>query len=340
MVQFRQPLQTSQNLTDRSLQVSKRRKSENLKLDSGLAITKATGEDIPAGISISKLSPPFEKKHKLAHKPSNKEESIHPFVSITPISSGSNPQEQSRLNNENSGIEIIPLGGIGGSSDMKSPHLKSKVRDFKRSFSMDDKRRVERTEKRRREEGKHRSSVSPNKVDKDEAHKSKKGTENVVRDPKAKLAGVIERLASQTGDAVAGLEIRPANVINAAAVDPSDKSAIKMTFRNKVGGGTSAQGGGDKDEGGKGSAPSAISTSTSLAHKTSERFVSDAYPSESSRWDESEDSKKAKKSSSKDKQTVSLHIMKSPSSVHGSSSLRPPSEISDGMLEDPFLLGK
>ena len=43
------------------------------------------------------------------------------------------------------------------------------------------------------------------------------------------MAGVIERLAFQTGDAVAaaGLEIRPAN-INAA---DQDKSAIKMTFR-------------------------------------------------------------------------------------------------------------
>ena len=48
-------------------------------------------------------------------------------------------------------------------------------------------------EKRRREEGKHRSSVSPNKGDKDEAHKAKKGTENVVRDPKVRTVHIPEK---------------------------------------------------------------------------------------------------------------------------------------------------
>ena len=41
----------------------------------------------------------------------------------------------------------------------------NKVRDLKRSFSEDDKRRMERKEKRRREEMKHRGSVSPTKSD-------------------------------------------------------------------------------------------------------------------------------------------------------------------------------
>ncbi len=50
------------------------------------------------------------------------------------------------------------LGGHGAGTQ-----LKAKVRDLKRSYSEDDKRRMERKEKRRREEMKHRSSVSPTK---------------------------------------------------------------------------------------------------------------------------------------------------------------------------------
>ncbi|XP_023337527.1 mediator of RNA polymerase II transcription subunit 1 isoform X2 [Eurytemora carolleeae] len=223
-VQFRQPLQASHNLTS----VSKRRKSDGLVVElkeggSSLSLSKDL-EKIPSGISISKLSSSEPKPRK-----SSKDDGILPFVSITPISSRDSQEHRIHGKKENGGIEIIPLGGSSGSGNSsKLSHLKSKVRDFKRSLSEDDKRRIERKEKRRREEMKHRASVSPSKM-KEEERNLIKGSENKHKDPKAKLAGVIERLAYQTGDAV-GIEIRPSPSIQEKKI-----SSLKLTFKNMDG---------------------------------------------------------------------------------------------------------
>jgi len=283
--QFRHP-------TDRGSLGQKRRRSDGT--SKGESSSSKGLDGVPPGISISKLQgPPYDKKPKHKH---SKDEPIQPFVSITPIS-GRDQGEQSHKN-QNSGIEIIPLGGAPSSSDSS----KSKGRDFKRSLSMDDKRRIEKSEKRRKEEMKHRGSVSPSSSS-SSSHKHKKDgdklklrdIENKVKDPKAKLAGVIERLAYQTGDTATGIEIHPTS--------KDDMKGLKMTFRNE-----------------KGSSSSSGQDPSKIHHKLTEKFVTN---------------KEGSTDSKKDKQTVSLHIVKSPTSVN-SSSLLP----KDGLVKDPFLVGK
>jgi len=179
---------------------------KKIKTESGLIVRKTGGgQDVVPGISISRISS-HDIKPKLSPQQSskpviNKEDGIQPFVSITPIAGGGDSDHKIQNKSDNAGIEIIPLGGSGSSGDGQS---KGKSRDYKRSLSEDDKRRMEKKEKRRREEmksGEHRQ------VFKEKSHKS--SNDNRSKDPKAKLAGVIQRLAHQTGDSV-NIEIRPA----------------------------------------------------------------------------------------------------------------------------------
>jgi len=352
-VQFRQPLHTEHSSPAKKLKSGTKESSSS----GGYSITKTELEDaVPPGISISKLPAHDKSRHH------TKEDSILPLVSITPISGRDTGDQRLIDNQDNTGIQIIPLGGLAGSSD---GHPKAKSRDFKRSLSEDDKRRIERKEKRRREEMKHRASVSPRRegettrkegetprregeTSRDSPKSNKKGTENKTKDPKAKLAGVIERLAHQTGDSV-GLEIRPS--------PPKDKdkkfSSLKMTFKNKDGTTSSSRYDGSSSSSSKHDANKNENKHAVLkqnhntikpAHKITERFITDRYASSTKKPDEKKKdqdlSKKDAKTSS-EKPTVSIHIVKSPATVHGASPLhRSSGDIAEPIVEDPVIIGK
>ena len=158
---------------------------------------------------------------------------IQPNVSITPIGDSNISDDSSKRSVTTTGIEIIPLGGkpitTGGISSVK---LKAKARDLKRSLSEDDKRRLQKKEKKRRDEKQRQSLSSSHRTEncarpqsespshKADYHKIKEkdgssSTKISLNDPKAKLAGVIERLAYQTGDAI---EIKPASSLREKTV--------------------------------------------------------------------------------------------------------------------------
>lgn len=158
-----------------------------------------------------------------AVKPHSKWSVDKPSVSITPISgaaSGDGSDDPQRRNSATSGIEIIPLGGANTNLSITpvipGSQPKSKPRDLKRSFSEDDKRKLLKKDKKRRDDMKHRNpSVSPSRRPDSKGQDRPDGGSILSKslpkpDPKAKLAGVIERLAYQTGDAV-GIEIKPAS---------------------------------------------------------------------------------------------------------------------------------
>jgi len=377
-VQFRQPLHTEHSLSGKKHKSGAKDSGGSHSSSSGsgggYSITKIKSEledVVPPGISISKLPSTHDK-----NRHSSKDESILPLVSITPIS-GRDTNDQKMTNNQDSlGIEIIPLGGMSGSEN----HPKAKSRDLKRSLSEDDKRRIERKEKRRREEMKHRASVSPRREGESKREgessgdkSSKKSSESKNKDPKAKLAGVIERLAHQTGDSV-GLEIRPS--------PPKEKdkkfSGLKMTFKNKdvsssssrYDGSSSSKHDSSKSEN-KHSLPKQSQSANKLTHKVTERFITERFSSSSSANQSStsssnsssslsstpkkvEEKKKDTDSSKKDskglsgsagpeKPTVSIHIVKSPAagSVHGNSPMhRSSTEMAEPIIEDPVLIGK
>lgn len=158
---------------------------------------------------------------------------IQPNVSITPIGDSSSNEDSGKRTTATTGIEIIPLGGKPITT-MSSVKLKAKARDLKRSLSEDDKRRLQKKEKKRRDEkqrqslsSSHRSENISRPQSESPSHKSeylkmkeKDGTTFTkisLTDPKAKLAGVIERLAYQTGDSVA-IEIKPASSLREKSV--------------------------------------------------------------------------------------------------------------------------
>jgi len=181
---------------------------------------------------------------------------IRPNVSITAISESSstysstgsqqtNPDNTKLTIVSGTGIEIIPLGGksLGaknsptkrrdGSTIFKGK-LQSKVRDFKRSLSEDDKRRLH---KKKRRDDKVRQSLNVNRNNNIDDRK---------QEQKSKLAGVIERLALQSGDSV---EIKPVGVTTVKAdVEPeitvdrvgrtrSDQKTLKPKLKLTIKGG-------------------------------------------------------------------------------------------------------
>jgi len=148
---------------------------------------------------------------------------IQPNVSITPIGDSNLSDDASKRNVSTTGIEIIPLGGkpltTAGGMTISPVKLKAKARDLKRSLSEDDKRRLQKKEKKRRDEkqrqslSSHRTENSGRQNSESPSHKFEYGG-NKEKDgssvsPKAKLAGVIERLAYKTGDS-SGIELKPA----------------------------------------------------------------------------------------------------------------------------------
>jgi hypothetical protein len=211
------------------------------------------------GVSVSKVDSKVKPKDRHSEAAARQVVKVHskdgrpikPSVSITPISgvsSGDVTDEVSpRRNSGSAAIEIIPLGGVVNNSLTITPvapdaNQKSKPRDLKRSFSEDDKRRLQKKDKRRRDDLKHRHpSISPshrsdmkNMKDKDLlAGVSVLSKSTSKPDPKAKLAGVIERLAYQTGDAV-GIEIKPASRAGTPETVKIDKigtdSSVEITL--------------------------------------------------------------------------------------------------------------
>jgi len=151
---------------------------------------------------------------------------IQPNVSITPIGDSNDSDDAGKRAVSTTGIEIIPLGGkpvtTGGGLAAAPVKLKAKARDLKRSLSEDDKRRLHKKEKKKREEklrlslSSHRPENSIRPKSESPSHssepmKSEKDGKTVTKislsDPKAKLAGVIERLAFKTGDSA--IELKP-----------------------------------------------------------------------------------------------------------------------------------
>merc|ERR1719495_1675529 len=93
-VQFRQPLQADISISGKRPKLEGNKESRDS--SSGLSISKGDLDDIPPGISISKISSIDSKPRTSSHPKSPsmaKEESIHPYVSITPIS-GRDPHDQ------------------------------------------------------------------------------------------------------------------------------------------------------------------------------------------------------------------------------------------------------
>jgi len=185
-----------------------------------------------------------EASHQLV-KPHSKWSMDKPSVSITPISgaaSGDGSDDPQRRNSATSGIEIIPLGGGGNANLSIIPVIpgslpKSKPRDLKRSFSEDDQRRLQKKDKKRRDEMKHRNpSVSPSHRPPDAKGQDREAGLSILSkslakpDHKAKLAGVIERLAYQTGDAV-GIEIKPSSRAGTPdAIKAEKESNVEITL--------------------------------------------------------------------------------------------------------------
>jgi len=164
---------------------------------------------------------------------------IQPNVSITPICDSNVNDDSGKRAIPTTGIEIIPLGGkpltTGGGMAISQGKLKAKARDLKRSLSEDDKRRLHKKEKKKREE-KQRLSLSSHRPDNSARPKSespshtsehikiekdlKTITKISLTDPKAKLAGVIERLAYKTGDSA--IELKPTHSFrDKSGVEPS-----------------------------------------------------------------------------------------------------------------------
>lgn len=342
--QFRRPVQTSHNPIDTG---ETRRKSDSI-----IKLEPEEGGASPhqpsLSLAVAKFSSSLGSADLKGGRPSSskggqppprssscKEETMLPFVSITPIGKGDAQEPARDQRTESSGIEIIPLGGHGGGGGGGGPQLKAKVRDLKRSYSEDDKRRMERKEKRRREEMKHRASVSPTKRENDSGSVRPK-------DPKAKLAGVIERLAFQTGDSV-GIEIRPANSSTAMEIDPKARSSpgLKVTIKNSSSSDRSAPGvtiqnfADAKEAAGRITSSSfkpghsgsnhGSGSSSKSAHKINERFITD--PGAAQRSEERKRSADSngggvtaarrkledERRSSGDSPSVSLHLVKSPS---------------------------
>merc|ERR1711892_312552 len=216
---FRHPSQVA----DRGPRSENRRKSDSAKSEYEV-------NQLSVSVSRGPLSENQNRPKKdSGMKPPKDGRPIQPNVSITPIGDSNVADDSSNHTVPTTGIEIIPLGGkpiTTGGMTISSVKLKAKARDLKRSLSEDDKRRLQKKEKKRRDE-KQRQSLSSHRTEncgrpqseslshKSDHLKTDKDGSSVTKitlttDPKAKLAGVIERLAYQTGDAVA-IELKPAS---------------------------------------------------------------------------------------------------------------------------------
>eukprot|EP00090_Calanus_glacialis_P040316 TRINITY_DN7026_c0_g1_i1.p1 TRINITY_DN7026_c0_g1~~TRINITY_DN7026_c0_g1_i1.p1 ORF type:complete len:1050 (-),score=275.98 TRINITY_DN7026_c0_g1_i1:749-3898(-) len=219
---FRHPCPPSQ-VADRLPRSENRRKSDSAKSEYEV-------NQLSVSVSRGPLSDNQNRPKKdLGLKSPKDGRPIQPNVSITPIGDSNLGDDASKHAVPTTGIEIIPLGGkpiTTGMLTVSSVKLKAKARDLKRSLSEDDKRRLQKKEKKRRDE-KQRQSLSSHRTEncgrpqsESPSHKAdylklkeKDGTsitKITLTDPKAKLAGVIERLAYQTGDSVA-IEIKPSS---------------------------------------------------------------------------------------------------------------------------------
>eukprot|EP00092_Neocalanus_flemingeri_P076564 GFUD01094984.1.p1 GENE.GFUD01094984.1~~GFUD01094984.1.p1 ORF type:complete len:1073 (+),score=247.31 GFUD01094984.1:71-3220(+) len=224
---FRHPSQVA----DRLPRSENRRKSDSAKSEYEV-------NQLSVSVSRGPLSDNQNRPKKESGMKSPKDgRPIQPNVSITPIGDSNISDDQSKRSVSTTGIEIIPLGGkpiTAGGMALSSVKLKAKARDLKRSLSEDDKRRLQKKEKKRRDEKQRQSMSSSHRTEncgrpqsESPSHKAdylkikdKEGssiTKISLTDPKAKLAGVIERLAYQTGDSVA-IEIKPASSVRDKSV--------------------------------------------------------------------------------------------------------------------------
>ena len=161
--------------------------------------------------------------------------SVLPNVSITPIpisnQCGTVEDSISRMI-PTTGIEIIPLGHgkTISSSPGASGVLKAKSRDLKRSFSEDDKRRVPKKEKKRRDE-KIRQSLNqePGKLYKSDKYEGGSTSwTSAETESRANLAGVIERLSQKNKDNQSSIEIKPASSVSSEKVSTAPNLEITL----------------------------------------------------------------------------------------------------------------
>ena len=165
----------------------------------------------PAASSFS-LTPSQAKPKKEAGSSKAKEggpRSVQPNVSITPMASPASSQEAGGARSvTTSGIEIIPLGGKQVTSAGAASAMMKVKSSLKRSFSEDDKRRLQpgkKDKKRRDEKGRQSLNQEGGKVSK-EIPGSSWAQDS---DSRSNLAGVIERLSQKNKDNLS-IEIKPA----------------------------------------------------------------------------------------------------------------------------------
>jgi len=221
--------------------------------------SKKSLENKPKGLSVSLARGPLSDKQNnprivVEGETKCQDVIIRPNVSITPISeSNSSAAGSQQMHSDKTkltivsgtGIEIIPLGGksVGkknylpkrreGATVLKGKSH-TKGRDFKRSLSEDDKRRLH---KKKRRDIKIRQSLNVNKNNNIEDRK---------QDQKSKLAGVIERLALQSGDSVeikpvgetaVKADIEPEITVDRVGRARSDQNALKPKLKLTIKGG-------------------------------------------------------------------------------------------------------
>jgi len=242
---FRHPSQ----VVDRPSKSENRRKSDS-----------ARAEYEVNQLSVSVSRGPLSENHNAMKKDKDIElkvnlkdgKPIQPNVSITPIANSKLNEDSSNRAVSTTGIEIIPLGGKPlntGGVTMSTVKCKAKARDLKRSLSEDDKRRIHKKEKKRRED-KQRNSLSSRRTEnsklksesssrKSEKRKEKESasiTKISLNDPKP-----TERHSYHSADTV-GIEIKPATSFkDKPTLDPNveislDRVKLRPDEKMDVGG--------------------------------------------------------------------------------------------------------
>jgi len=158
--------------------------------------------------------------------------SVMPNVSITPIPLSNQYEDAVSRMTPTTGIEIIPLGHgkTVSSSQGGSGMLKAKSRDLKRSFSEDDKRRLPKKEKKRRDE-KIRQSLNqePGKLYKTDKYDGSSSSWTASEtESRQNLAGVIERLSQKNKDSLSSIEIKPASSVSNEKVSTAPNLEITL----------------------------------------------------------------------------------------------------------------
>ena len=187
----------------------------------------------PAASSFS-LTPSQAKPKKEAGSSKAKEggpRSVQPNVSITPMASPASSQEAGGARSvTTSGIEIIPLGGKQVTSAGAASAMMKVKSSLKRSFSEDDKRRLQpgkKDKKRRDEKGRQSLNQEGGKVSK-EIPGSSWAQDS---DSRSNLAGVIERLSQKNKDNLS-IEIKPA--VSGASEKMSTAPNMEITLNQVI----------------------------------------------------------------------------------------------------------